>query len=116
MKHSELKQLIREELKTILSESTDGGYETNPQTVKANFKTKNTPGHYLVKDLTNKKNYDPMVDPTEWIAFGPGKVKSIHVGRMKKYVSNNPSDGAFTYYVVTIVQKPGENEYYTTKY
>lgn len=105
MKKEQLKQIIKEELQRVLKES-----------IEDTFKNKNTPGHYLVKDLTNKKDYDPMVDPTEWIEFKPGQVKSMHVGRMKQYIMDNPSNGSFTYHIVTIVKKPGENEYYTTKY
>lgn len=105
MKRSELRNIIKEEIRGVLGKS-----------IEDTFKSENTPGHYLVKNLTNKKDYDPMVDSTEWVDFKPGQVKSLHVGRMKQYIDENPSDGTFTWHIITIVKKPGENEYHITKY
>ena len=106
MKKSELRQIIKEEISMVLKES-----------IEDTFKIKEERGHYLVKDLSNKENYDPIVDPTEWVSFGPGNVKgNFNVGAMKRYIEENPSDGSFTYHIATIVKTKQGKEYYTTRY
>jgi hypothetical protein len=97
-------------------DGTETSYYGETRDVENEFKIKNTPGVYLVKDLFNKHDYDPMTDKTEWLSYSAGAPRQLGVGRMKRYMQQNPSNGKFTYYIVTIYKKSGGNEYGTTRY
>jgi len=97
-------------------DDSETSYYGETRDVENEFKIKNTPGVYLVKDLFNKHDYDPMTDKTEWLSYSAGAPRQLGVGRMKRYMQQNPSDGNFTYYIVTIYKKSGGNEYGTTRY
>ena len=97
-------------------DSTESTYHGETSDVENEFKIKNTPGVYLVKDLNHVKDFDPMTDNGEWVSYSPGLSKQLGIGRMKRYMQQNPSNGRFTYYIVTVIKKSRENEYHVTKY
>ena len=106
------------------SDQNNNGYPDNTETfyygettdVENEFKIKNTPGVYLIKDPKNLKDFDPMSHETIWVSYSPGLSKQLGIGRMKQYMLQHPSNGQFTYYIATILKKPRQNEYYITRY